>query len=92
MNGNAVWRTSFFDEHPTTIVGPQGIGWDYFFRDRFIPISMDSNLIFQLYNTYGLEYGAFVTMGKNGVRPALLHGVKDQSAREHARTFLLQKA
>jgi hypothetical protein len=89
MNGNAVFRTTFFDEHPTTIVGPQGIGWDYFFRDRFIPMSCDSNLIFQLYNTYGLSHSAFASLNKNGVRPAFLHGVKDGSARQHARTFLL---
>jgi hypothetical protein len=91
MNGNAVFRTSFFDEHPTTIVGPQSQGWDYFYRDRFIPISMDSNLILQLYNTYGLSHSAFASLDKNGVRPALLHGVKDGTAREYARTFLLHQ-
>jgi hypothetical protein len=89
MNGNAVFRTSFFDDHPTSIIGPGTQGWDYFYRDRFIPISMDSDLILSHWNRYGISAADFVALQKNGVRPALFHGIKDQSARVHARTFLL---
>ena len=89
MNGNAVWTTAFFDLYPTHIIGPQSQGWDYFYRDRFIEISCDSNLIFQLYNTYGLSRETFDDIKKNGVRPVFLHGIKDASARHHVRNTLL---
>jgi hypothetical protein len=89
MNGNAVWRTDFFDCYPTHIVGAQSQGWDYFFREKFIQISCDSDLIFQLYNTYGLSREVFNELKKNGVRPVFLHGVKDASARHHVRETLL---
>ena len=89
MNGNAVFRTDFFDRHPTWIVGPGTQGWDYWFREQFIPISVDSNLIHQLYNTHGITFEAYSSITKNGVRPALLHGIKTPDGRAHAREYLL---
>jgi hypothetical protein len=90
MNGNAVWRTDFWDLHPSWIIGPGMLGWDYWFKDYFIPISRDSDLIFQLYNTYGFTSGQFETIGKNGRRPALLHGVKTPDGRQNAWKMLIQ--
>jgi hypothetical protein len=91
MNGNAVWRTTFFDEHPTSIIGAATQGWDYFYREKFIEISCDSSLIYQLYNTYGLSLEDFLAIKKNGVRPVFLHGVKDASARHHVRNTLFAR-
>jgi hypothetical protein len=88
MNGNAVFRTTFFDEHPTWIVGAGTQGWDYFFRDRFLTMSVDSNLIFQHWNRHGMTYEELVTIQKNGVRPALFHGIKTRDGREAARRLL----
>jgi hypothetical protein len=90
MNGNAVFRTDFFDQHPTWIVGPSSQGWDYWFRGNFIPISCDSNLIFQHYNRHGLTLEEFQSIEKNGVRPALFHGVKTDDGRRIARSALLE--
>jgi hypothetical protein len=92
MNGNAVWQTNFFDRHPNWIIGPGSVGWDFFFRDRFLEISMDSNLIFQNWNRYGLTEEEFLEIRKNGVRPALFHGVKTPDGRAHARALLLGAA
>jgi hypothetical protein len=89
MNGNAVWRTDFFDQHPTLIIGPATLGWDYWFKDHFIPISCDSPLIFQHYNRHGLTLEEFASIEKNGVRPALFHGVKTDDGRRVARAALL---
>src|SRR5258705_5420645 len=92
MNGNAVWRVDFFDKHSTLIVGPATQGWDYWFRDHFIGMSCDSNLIFQHYNRYGLTAGEFAIIGKNGVRPAFFHGIKTSDGRRIARDALLPSA
>jgi hypothetical protein len=88
MNGNAVFRTDFFDSHPTCIVGSAMQGWDFFYRDRILPISMDSNLIFQHWNRYGISVEELDNMTKGGVRPALFHGIKTSEGREYARKFL----
>jgi hypothetical protein len=88
MNGNAVWKTSFYDDHPQWIIGSGCQGWDYFFREQFLPISMDSNLIFQHWNRHGISMQEFEGMTKNGVTPAWFHGVKTPDARQHARKLL----
>lgn len=90
MNGNAVFRVDFFERHPTTIVGSAGQGWDYWFRDRIIPISRDSYSIFQLYNRASISLEELATVTKHGKRPALLHGVKDSSGRKAAEQLIFQ--
>jgi hypothetical protein len=88
MNGNAVFRTSFFDDHPTWIVGAGTQGWDYFFRRNFLPISVDSNLIFQHWNRHGITMEEFEGMTKNGEHPVWFHGIKTPDGRQHARKLL----
>lgn len=90
MNGNAVFKTDFFDRHPTWIIGPGTQGWDYWFREQFIPISLDSNLIFQHYNRHGLTLEEFRSIQKNGTQPALFHGIKTNHGRLLARQELLK--
>ena len=82
LNGNAVFRTDFFERHPTTIVGCGAVGWDYWFRDRLIPLSFDSYAIYQLYNRATIGQEELESVTKHGRRPALLHGIKDGSARK----------
>jgi hypothetical protein len=90
MNGNAIFRTDFWDRHPTWIVGAGMMGWDYWFRDYFIPISRDSDLIFQLYNTHGFTPEQFEGVRKNGRRPAFLHGIKSPDGRQSAWKMLVR--
>ena len=89
INGNAIWRTSFFDEHPTWIVGAGTQGWDYFFRDKFIPISMDTNLMHQHWGRYGMSEDEFKSIEKNGEHPVFFHGLKTPDGRQHARKLLV---
>jgi hypothetical protein len=88
LNGNAVFRTSFFDEHSTWIVGPGTVGWDYWFRDKFLPISVDSNLISQQWNRHGISQEELASLTKNGERPVFFHGIKTPDARNHARNLI----
>lgn len=89
MNGNAIFRTDFFERHPTTIVGCGTQGWDYWFRDRIIPISCDTYAIFQLYNRQSITLEELSSITKHGKRPALLHGIKDSSGRKAAEALIL---
>jgi hypothetical protein len=88
MNGNAVFRTDFFDKEGV-LVGPALQGWDYFYRERLIPISRDSNLIYQWYNRPSISLEELSNITKNGIRPVLFHGIKDSSARAGIRKLLL---
>jgi hypothetical protein len=88
QNGNAVFRTDWFDRHPNWIIGPGLMGWDYFYREQILSVSTDSNLIHQLYNTYGFTPEEFDSITKNGERPAFLHGIKTPHGRQIARERL----
>jgi hypothetical protein len=85
MNGNAVFATRFIDRHQNIMIGPAPIGWDYFFREHYISLSRDSDLIYQNYNRHGLTQDEWLGITKNGIRPALFHGIKTAHGRELAR-------
>jgi hypothetical protein len=88
MNGNAIFRFDYFERHPTTIVGCGTQGWDYWFRDRIIPISCDTYAIYQLYQRPSITVEELATVTKHGRRPALLHGIKGSSGRKAAEELI----
>jgi hypothetical protein len=89
MNGNAVYRTDYYDYHPDMIIGSGTQGWDYFYRHKILAISVDSNLIYQHWNRYGITKDELAIMGKNGERPVFFHGIKTPDGRHHIRRLLL---
>jgi hypothetical protein len=88
MNGNAVFRSDFFDLHPQWTVGSANQGWDFFYRDKYISVSRDSYAIHQLYSIPSISQEDLAAQLKHGKCPALLHGVKDDSARRAVRDIL----
>lgn len=88
MNGNAVFATDFFDRHPQWTVGAPAQGWDFFYRDRYISISRDSCAIQQYYAVPTISRADLEKVTKCDKRPALLHGIKDDSARKGIREIL----
>lgn len=89
MNGNAVFRSDFFERYPNLMVGSAMVGWDYFFRDHFIGISCDSDLIFQHFNRHGITVDQLAQIEKHGTRPAFFHGIKTPDGRACAREMIL---
>lgn len=89
MNGNAVFASNFHDHHPDIWIGPATQGWDFWFRNRIIPLSVDSHLITQFYNRATITKEEISTLTKNGKVPVMLHGIKDDSARRSVRELLL---
>ena len=92
MNGNAVFSSSFLDRHPQIMIGSGCQGWDYFYRDHYIKLSRDSDLIYQSYNRHGMTQEEWDGIQKNGATPALFHGVKTEHGRALARANLVQNA
>ena len=90
MNGNAIFRVDFFYRNPTTIVGCGTQGWDYWFRDRLIPISCDTYAIFQHYARPEITRDELESITKLGKRPALFHGIKNRSARQYAEEMIFR--
>lgn len=88
LNGNAVFMTAFYDMHPDMIIGSANQGWDFFYRHKFLPISRDSNLIFQHWNRYGFSLEEFQGIEKNGEHPVFFHGIKTPEGRAFARQLL----
>jgi hypothetical protein len=87
MNGNCVLRSDFFDRHGA-LVGSAMQGWDFFYREKLIAVSRDSNLIQQYYACPTITFDQLCQINKNGVRPVFFHGVKDNSARAGVRKLL----
>jgi hypothetical protein len=87
MNGNAVFSIDFFDRHGF-LNGAATQGWDYFYRDKLIGVSRDSYAIEQYYGAPHISEEALAGVQKHGRRPALLHGIKDDSARNGVRNAL----
>lgn len=92
MNGNAVFMSNFYDRHPQWMVGSGNQGWDFFFRQQYISVSRDSYAIQQYYAARTITQDQLEAVTKHGRRPALLHGVKDDSARQGVRRMLWGKA
>jgi hypothetical protein len=84
MNGNSVLSIDFFDKHGF-LNGAATQGWDFFYRDMLIGVSRDSYAIQQYYAAPHITPEQLAGVEKHGKRPALLHGIKDNSAREGIR-------
>jgi hypothetical protein len=92
LNGNAIFKVTHFDRYPNLLIGPETLGWDYFYREKLVEISRDTSLMTQLYNWPTISAAQLAELTKNGQKPVFLHGVKDHSARFFVRKQLLKVA
>lgn len=90
INGNAIWPVQLAIEWPQMLSTPPETAWDWYHRDFVLQHAEDTPLITQLYRRKNLSPTEWKNIEKSGIRPVLLHGIKDSSARAHARTHLLQ--
>lgn len=85
INGNAIFPVSAIKDWPQLLETPPSIAWDYFHREKILQEAQDTPFIIQFYRSKQLTEEAFNNLEKAGERPALLHGIKDDSARNFAR-------
>ena len=90
INGNAMFPVWLAKDWPHLLETPITTAWDFHHREFINSQAQDTNLITSYYRRKLLTEPEWKTVSKNGVRPALLHGVKDATARGLARTHLLR--
>jgi hypothetical protein len=88
INGNSIFPIDLVTTFPDLLKCPMTVAWDFFHRELFMSMAEDSPYLTQYYHRVNLTKEEFIGMQKHGQRPALLHGVKDQSARRLARFYL----
>jgi hypothetical protein len=91
INGNSVFPIDLLTTYPDLVKCPMIHAWDFFHRELFLSIAEDSPYLTQYYQRRNLTKDEFIALRKHGERPALLHGVKDSTARSLARFFLTGK-
>lgn len=91
INGNAVFRPDMLERK--MIESHQNVGWDFWppNRDYLLSVGRDTNLITQHYGRSTISLQEMPHIKKNGIVPAIFHGVKDGSARKHVRQLLIDK-
>jgi hypothetical protein len=89
INGNAIFPVDFVKIYPQMLETPATDAWDFYHRELLLPLTEDTPYITQLYARKLLLLEEWRTLLKAGLRPALLHGVKDGSARAFARALLV---
>lgn len=91
INGNAIFPIDFLEQYPEMFETPPTIAWDYHNRELLMRLAQDTPYLTQIYQRKNLTLAEWRGLTKFTVRPALLHGVKDGSARMLARADLLAK-
>jgi hypothetical protein len=91
INGNAIFPIEFLEDYPEMFETPPLAAWDYHNRELLLRLAQDSPYLTQLYQHKNMTLAEWRGLTKFTVRPALLHGVKDGSARIFARADLLAK-
>jgi hypothetical protein len=90
INGNAIFPITLARDRPELLQTPPDVAWDYYHRVAIMNQAQDTNLITQYYRGTHLTDEAWRQVQKNGVKPALFHGIKDGTARQLARKHLLR--
>lgn len=88
INGNAVFALGLVRLYPALLDGKATEGWDTQHAKIFLPHSEDSDLFFQIYRLKHFPMRQAERIRKNGVIPALFHGVKTLEGIAVARELL----
>ena len=74
FNGNAIFRSDFCKRHKLGFT--ENLAWDTFNGKLLKRVGIDTNLIYQRYRAKTLRREEVPFLMKNGVVPALFHGVQ----------------
>ncbi len=85
INGNAIFRTDFTKRH--TLRYTTNLAWDTYNGKLLKRVGLDTNLIHQNYRRKTIRREEIPLLTKNGVTPALFHGLQDNVGRD-ARKFM----
>jgi hypothetical protein len=88
INGNAIYPLTAAKDWPNLMSTPRTDAWDWFHRTFIMKHGEDTPLITQLYKRKQVNRAEWNQIQKGGLRPALIHGIKDRSGQELAREDL----
>lgn len=93
LNGASVYAIDLFDRAGgmDLLGGPSHIAYDFYHAKRILPVSKDSSLIMLDFNRKTITSDDLFGVRKNGVKPVIFHGVKDQSAIIAVRSKLIDR-
>ena len=77
INGNAIFHNAIMDKHGALCGSDPTWGWDAFHGALLLKIGTDTDMIWQKYRMKEVSKEEFVALRKNGVIPALFHGIKN---------------
>jgi hypothetical protein len=93
VNGNMIQRPDILVRHPYLTKFTADFGWDLVNRKEYMRMSRDTDLICQHYHKPFLKRQEIPYILKNGVVPAILHGLQGQAgvdARKFMREILVE--
>jgi hypothetical protein len=88
INGNAIFPLKACKDWPQLLSTPRDVAWDWFHRTFIMEHGQDTPLLTQVYKRKQIQRAEWGAIQKCGVRPAVLHGVKDLSAQKLSREDL----
>jgi hypothetical protein len=91
INGNAIFPIDFLAQYPIMLETPPTVAWDFHNRELIMSVGQDTGYLTQLYKRKNLTLEEWRALKKFTIRPALVHGIKDNSARIFARLDLVPK-
>lgn len=81
INGNGIFALDLYERYPAKMQGCSGTqGWDMYIASTFLPISKDTNELFQVYKMKNITRESLDAIKKNGNTPAFFHGTKGTTA------------
>lgn len=89
INGNAIFWVNTVKRNPSLMLTGSELAHDIKHASWNVLHGMDTPLITQMYGYKNLSAREWINLSKHGARPALLHGIKDDSARTLARIALV---
>jgi hypothetical protein len=94
INGNMILRPDIRQRHTWVTRFTTNLGWDFCNKEQYLKVGLDTNLILQHYKRGVISRVEMPHLIKNGVSPALYHGVQGkvgQDARRFVREQLVEK-
>lgn len=90
INGNAIFSPDLLFRYPEMRGAPQNSAWDLHHRRTLTAIAQDTPSITQIYQKPTITKYELQAIRKDDRVPAILHGIKDDSARRGMRSILLE--
>ncbi len=92
INGNAIFEIGLTQRYQRLLSADDLGGWDMYHGKLLLSLGKDTNYIYQLYQIPHISLDQLLSVRKNGVIPAFLHGIKGMSGIDMVRKLIATRA